>query len=135
MSIIVNGKAVLDSFDCQHCKNKIFNITLDETCVCKTCGSKYKLIDLKISNQQISAEFEFEGFCCLEQGYINKCNNMCPAPSMFCMIHSDESSIKKTKDSIKIAEDAVERERNKLDLIIKSKKTWIITNLSGIENE
>lgn len=135
MKVTISGRIMLDSMECHHCKAKIFGSNIDIVDVCETCGAKYELVNTNLSGKDVTAEFKFEGFNCLEQGYFDKCQNTCPAPFMYCKDHCNDAAIQKAENAIKSAEKTVQKEKDKLELIKKSKKTWMVTELSGINDE
>ena len=135
MNIHVKGNIVLDGIECRHCKNKVLGSVLESIGVCDNCGARYELLNTNLSNQKVTVEFKFEGFNCLEISFFSKCNNICPAPFMYCRSHSDDVSIKRAEGTVESAKKTVEKEKDKLNMIKESKKTWMVTKLSGIEDE
>jgi len=135
MSIHVKGKIMLDGVECQHCKNKILNGQLEDIHVCNSCGARYKLVRTNFTNGEPNMEYAFSGFNCIERNYFDKCNNTCPAPFMYCQYHCNDDSINKAKRAIDEAKSKVTDAESKLKAVEESKKTWMITELSGIDNE
>lgn len=135
MNIHVKGKIVLDGIKCQHCDTCVLNGSPDNTEICSSCGAKYKLINVNINNNKSNVEYTFVNFNCIDQNWSGKCNNICPTPYMYCQSHSDDDSIEKAEKSIEVAKTKVVEAEDKLKTIKKSKKTWMITELSGIKDE
>ena len=135
MNIHVKGKIVLEGIECQHCNNKILNGTLEDIHVCSSCGARYKGVATKLNNGEPTVEYTFTGFNCIEMNYFDKCNNTCPAPFMYCQYHCNDASIEKAKRVIEEAKNKVEEAKDKLKAVEESKKTWMITELSGINDE
>jgi hypothetical protein len=134
-NIHVRGRVMLDAVDCQHCNSKIFNSSLENIEVCESCGAKYKLVTVNMSDNEPKAEYTFSGFNCIDRTYFSQCNNTCPAPFMYCQYHCDDDSIKKAEKSIDDAKEKVVEAEEKLKAVKESKKTWMVTELSGISNE
>lgn len=135
MNIHVKGKVILEGVECHHCKNTILDSYILNTEICKSCGARYDLISTNVENNLIDAEYIFGGFNCMEQGWLEKCTNICPAPFMYCRQHSNDDSIKKAEREIEEAKGKVDQAKSKLDTIRESKKTWIVTKLSGMDND
>jgi rRNA maturation endonuclease Nob1 len=135
MNIHVKGKIVLDGIDCQHCNHKVLNGSLEETEICESCGARYKLVNVNINNNEPNSEYAFTGFNCIERGWLDKCHNTCPAPFMYCKYHSDDASIEKAKKAIDEAKCKVVEAEERLKVVEESKKTWMVTELSGINDE
>jgi len=135
MNIHIKGRIVLDGIDCRHCSKTIFNSSLENIMICNSCGARYELVNININNNEPLTEYTFTGFNCIEQSWLEKCTNTCPAPFMFCKNHSDDHNIKKAEESIKAAEEKVIEAEDKLKAIKESKKTWMVTELSGISDE
>jgi hypothetical protein len=138
MNVHVKGRIVLNGIDCQHCNRKIFNnvnSSMKDIEICESCGARYKLVNININNGEPSVEYTFTGFNCIEQGWLEKCTNTCPAPFMYCQNHSDDDSIKKAEKHIEEAKEKVTAAEDKLKSVKESKKTWMVTELSGIKNE
>jgi hypothetical protein len=135
MNIHVKGKITLNGAECQHCDNKILNKVLEDIHICNLCGAKYKVVNINLNNGEPGVEYTFIGFNCIEISYLNKCNNTCPAPFMYCQYHCNDESIRKTKRLIEEAKNKVKEAEDKLKAIKESKKTWMITELSGIDDK
>ena len=135
----VEGSILLNQVKCQHCDNNILGEAMVRETICKKCGAKYKLISVTTLHSdidnEIKAEYQFENFNCIQLEFFDKCKNTCPAPFMFCKDHTNDTFIKISENMIERAEIKLVESKEKLELIKKSKKNWMITELSGIDNE
>ena len=137
----VKGSILLKTTECQHCSHPVFSASeaMPKNTICKKCGAKYEIVEVKTlcgeKDNDIEVEYNFEDFNCLELGFFNSCKNTCPAPYMFCKGHSSDAFIDNIKTQISKAGTRVIELKDKLELIQKSKKNWMVTELSGIKNE
>ena len=131
MTFKVIGKIILELTQCLHCEYKLrFNIS-NKTERCNNCGASYKLINHSENNielSEVSCNYNFDSFMCK---YF-KCDNKCPLPFMFCVEHCDDKFIERIEYNIKMANSTIESNNEKIRLMKESKKTWMITKLSGI---
>jgi hypothetical protein len=131
----IKGTIMLESIDCANCGSKKSFGNLQDKHVCDDCGALYTLISSEIEESNIKAEYKFAGFSCMEIGWLEKCDNVCPTPYTYCEKHSSDFAIKKVEGEIETAEKKVNETKEKLKRIKESKKIWIISELSGIKDE
>ena len=133
--LTITGKINLLETTCIKCHCKIYGIKEPEKVKCANCGATYELTHTEAQAQQIFYEYDFIGFKCLHRDYLNFCDNLCPAPEMYCREHSEQKDIDKAEQTIKHIETRLDDAQRDLDRIEESKKTWIISDLSGVSIE
>ena len=123
MTFNVSGNIILDIVECCHCDKKI-RFSLERKCEnCITCGARYIQVECKSDNEIMNCIYDFNGFICK---YYN-CNNECPLSFMYCTEHCDDKFIISSENSIRDSLSRIENEKEKIKLIEKSKKTWLVT--------
>lgn len=136
MTVKCNGKIVLSDFTCIHCGHKSIFLDMKSAWHCAKCGAKYKLMGHTINNLgNIECEYNMNGFNCIQGSYTNKCDNVCPAPYMYCKEHSDKEHLERAKRAVSDAAKRVEDAKSNYKLVEESRKTWMITELSGMDDE
>lgn len=136
MSLQGRGKAIIYNFECAHCGYKDHSMEMKANWSCVKCGARYSLVShLVDANGEIDYEYDMVGFVCIQNDFMEKCDNQCPAPYMYCKVHSSEKHLERAKKSIDDAKRRVEDAKHKCKLVEESRKTWMITELSGIDNE
>ncbi len=130
MSIQVKGRIILDNFKCSHCSNSISS-TMIETVRCGDCRAVFKREEVNIDEASVEVSYTFTDFGCLNTG----CDEICPSPYMYCKTHSSEEEIEKHRKSLQYAKDRLDKELSKLDVMERSRKTWLIMELGGVEDE
>lgn len=118
---------------CAHCDNEIRVYGHSEEIKCPECGALYTLSKSEIGDGQAQYEYEFVGFNCIYNSFMDKCENMCPAPFMFCEEHVSDKFINEAERNIKSCEARLQESVERLDKMNESKKTWMIGKLSGID--
>lgn len=128
MTFEITGKIILELAQCLHCEYKFrFDIS-NNIERCNNCGASYKLIQYSTDTSEVLCSYKFDNFLCR---YF-KCDNKCPLPFMYCIEHCGTKYIGKVEDNIKYANSTIKSDREKINLMKESKKTWMITKLSGI---
>lgn len=94
------------------------------------CGALYD-VDIGEKDGEFWCEFNSAGFACIEYG----CENTCPTSQTYCREHCDDKAAENVNRAIKYHEQDVERQKEKLDLILESRKTWAVLDLSGVEED
>lgn len=133
------GKIVMMNTVCIKCNSTISIFSGDRSSTkCLSCGAFYskKLPPLSISDHsEVTIDYEFIEYRCMHSYFSDACTNVCPAQSMFCEGHSDDRSINYAIQDVSYCEARLLEAKEKLSLINESKKTWLIANISGINEK
>lgn len=132
MSLKISGKILLQDTACIKCDSIIKLYSKTDTVRCENCGAFYGSYNLNINEQEIEYTYDFSSFRCILSG-IKKCENICPAPFMFCKEHTTDECFEKVNSELKYSEKRIADIKEKLERMEESKKNWIIKELSGID--
>ncbi len=137
MSILVKGKLWMDELACIHCSNGVKVNLEDELSKCSDCGALYKIESKEVSKNEVIISCSFEGYGCIQHSFINikSCQSQCPSPYMFCETHSTEKCIEQQKEKLQSMGRDIDNQKSRLDLMEKSRATWLIMELSGINEK
>jgi len=102
---------------------------------CKECGAVYNLTERKLNDENVELDYDFAGFNCIHTTYDSTCSNACPAAQMYCKEHTSDESFESAKSSIGYAEKSLEAAKDVLEKMEESKKTWLIQEVSGIDED
>ena len=119
---------------CTECKYKIQFYNSFNNIRCNNCGAYYMVESKLIVNSGVEFMYNFIEFKCT-YSFMEPCLNVCPMPYMFCKSHITEECAKQIKSSYIYASNALQRSKDRLKRIQESKKTWVITRLSGIDEK
>jgi hypothetical protein len=120
---------------CIKCGTKIQCWSYRESIKCKCCGALYEIENKDVGDQEIEFTYKFLGFKCIYSSALDSCDNTCPAPQMFCKEHTSDDSFAAAKKSIEYAENRLELAKETLNQMEESKKTWLIQEVSGIDED
>lgn len=134
MEIKITGTVYFGQLDCPNCSSPIL-FNGDIQIKCKKCGAFMQVKSTKIVDYKMECILNYDGFVCINSAYQNTCFNVCPAEYMYCKEHCKQENIDDQKKRIKSAEEDLSEQKEKLKLIEASRKTWLITKLSGIDEE
>src|SRR5271157_6380239 len=88
MTLTVTGKLVMTSVDCEKCKYSCqLWLCPEKDFKCVSCGATYKVVSRVDNSHGVTLECEFLEFQCIFSTTIENCENVCPAPDMFCKKH------------------------------------------------
>lgn len=134
MSLKVVGKIYPQDVHCIKCSEQIKVYGKPDEMSC-SCGANYSILKANIVDQQVEMEYKFMGFVCIYSSYSSTCKNSCPAPNMFCKEHCSDEAIVSAKKDIEYAEQRVAQTKNKLASLEESKRTWLINQMSGLDEQ
>ena len=120
---------------CEKCRATIKIWTKSNKIKCRECGSLYELESSESGDQHINYVFSFVGFECIHSALSSACNNLCPAPGMFCKEHVSDESFKAIENSISYVAQRLVTAEATLEQMKESKKTWLIQEVSGINEQ
>jgi len=135
MTLQVTGKINMQNAECEKCGEIILSWVYSDIITCGTCGAIYNVSASTMEDQYIQYEFEFVEFQCMQKSIAESCNNYCPAPGMYCKEHTSDKAFKDANNSIRYSEERLATAKEKLELMEESKKTWLIQEMSGIEDD
>lgn len=123
---------------CVKCNSniKVYSYTNVGGIKCPDCGAYYQLLNQNNNAQpgiDINFTYEFVEFRCIYVSYLNPCDNVCPAPEMYCQEHTSDKFIEEVQKEIVSNDKRLKESKDKLDKVYESKKTWLIGKLSGID--
>lgn len=133
MTLQVIGKIEMQCPICEKCGTKIQVWKHADIIKCKECGALYELITSKLQEQHIDYEFNFTGFRCINTSSLEACDNICPAPGMYCREHTSDESFVAVRSSINYAVKRLANAKENLDKMKESRKIWLIQEVSGID--
>lgn len=134
MSLKVVGKIYPQDVHCIKCNDQIKIYGKPDEMACG-CGANYSILKAHIVDQQVEMEYKFMGFVCVQSGFNSNCKNPCPAPNMYCKEHCSDEAIASAKRDIEYAEQRMVQNKNKLASLEESKKTWLINQMSGLNEQ
>lgn len=137
MSIEIEGYFYFNTTKCQGCGADFTPKKVNAKIACPNCGASYKetIRNIDDSNGTLKMTCEFDGYSCTFSKYGERCSGKCPAPGMFCMTHCDDVIIEDIQKDIIYNDKKIEEAKARLQQIEESKKTWMITELSGLSEE
>ncbi|KKL96795.1 hypothetical protein LCGC14_1840890 [marine sediment metagenome] len=133
MTLQITGKISLQSPICEKCGENIMLWAYSENISCTECGAVYHVSKSELKDQYMEYEFDFVEFQCIQKSITESCQNVCPAPSMFCKEHTSDESFKEAKNAIQYAMNRVATTKEKLKKMEESKKIHLIQKVSGID--
>jgi len=95
----------------------------------------YEIESKDVGDHQIDFTYKFIGFKCVYSSALEGCDNTCPAPHMYCKEHTSDASFESARKSIQYAENRLELAKETLQQMEESKKTWLIQEVSGIDED
>ena len=134
MSLKLIGKIYVQDTNCIRCNAplKIYGKPDELSC---GCGAHYGILKAEIVEQQVEMEYAFMGFICIHSGFNQSCRVSCPAPNMYCKEHCSDKAIDSAKKDIEYSEQRTIQAKNKLVSLEESKKTWLISEMSGLNEQ
>lgn len=135
MTLIAVGKISMPNIMCEKCGMTMQMYNYQPMLKCPSCGSMYKLESSVIQEGNVEMTYEFTEFQCLHKTYSEQCKNKCPAPEMFCKEHTSEAAFEEANKSVKYYQDLLAGAEEKLRKMEESKKTWLIEEVSGINED
>jgi hypothetical protein len=136
MSLQVVGKINMQDCNCVKCSASMYIKARSDKLKCNNCGALYSLDNSELCDQHLEFDYNFEGFECLYEDYLDgSCGEICPAMKMYCKEHSGEKFQNMAKNNITYAEKKLEEAKNKLDNINESRRTWLIQEVSGLDED
>jgi len=135
VTLQVIGKIAMQDPTCEKCGTKIQIWKYTDTVKCKECGASYKLIVSELHDLHIDYEFEFAEFRCVNVTTFANCDNICPAPEMYCKEHVSDVSFDAVKSSINYAVKRLSDAKDNLERMEESKKIYLIQEVSGINGQ
>jgi hypothetical protein len=135
VTLQVIGKIAMQDPVCEKCSTKIPIWKRDNIIKCRECGAFYTIIDSELQDQHIDYSFNFVGFKCINITNFQGCDNICPAPGMYCREHVSDSNFITAKNSITYAIERLADAKENLKRMEESKKTWLIQEVSGIDEQ
>lgn len=140
MMTTFSGKYHMPAVTCLNCSVSISLFpcdSKDKITKCRSCGAMHKILNVAnpVSEEHIYIKIEYDTyeFSCIYDTYKQTCLKICPSPYMFCKDHSSKEEEEKTRKSISYAKTTQKNLEDKLITIKKSRKTWMIMELSGID--
>lgn len=135
LSLHIIGKIIMQDSMCIKCGTKIQSWVRSDTIRCKICGAIYEVEDSTVGDQTVEYTYKFVGFHCIHSSSLESCDNICPASHMYCKDHTSDSSFEAANNSIRYAEERLEIVKETLTQMEESKKTWLIQEVSGIDED
>ena len=142
MNLIVPIKMMYGDVDCLICSTGIKVRDKGDSLRCGDCGAHYSLIAENVYCDDPNLMYEFAGHMCLHNNTgINLtveerwCQEVCPTSRMYCKIHCADSYIDNARGGVSYSKGRVARAEELLDTLEESKKTWLIKELSGIDED
>lgn len=135
MTLTAIGKISMPNLMCEKCGCAIQSYNYSESLKCSSCGAIYETSGAEIKDGAVEIVYEFLAFQCLHATYNNPCKNVCPAPEMYCKEHTSDSAFDDANKNIKYYEDLMTAAQDKLHKMEESKKTWLITEVSGLNED
>lgn len=120
---------------CEKCGIEIQIWKRADTIRCKNCGALYDIISSELQDQHIDYVFNFIEFRCINVAALKDCDNACPAPGMYCKEHVSDTSFTSVRSSISYATQRLADAKEILERMEESKKTWLIQEVSGIDEQ
>lgn len=103
---------------------------------CSECGAHYELKEEDSLEGHIDYTFEYTGFRCIhKKSFSDPCQNTCPGPAMFCKEHITDKYFDKISEEISYAEQRLEEVKEELSKMNESKRIWLISEMSGIDEQ
>jgi hypothetical protein len=134
MTLTITGKISMHSTICEKCGSTIPLYTCPNTIRCYSCGATYKVTTTELKDQYVEFTFDFIEFQCLHSGLDSNCSNVCPAPEMYCRLHTSDDAFKDANTTIVYCEDRLALAKDKLQRMEESKKIYLIEDVSGIND-
>jgi hypothetical protein len=135
MTLTAIGKINIPSIMCEKCGCAIQMYSYQTEIKCAACGSTYELISSAIQEGNVEMVYEFAEFQCMHKTYSEQCPNKCPAPEMYCKQHTSDEAFKDACSSVKYCKERLAEAEDKLNRMEESKKTWLIEEVSGINED
>jgi len=131
------GKLTLPNFNCVNCGNQgVFELRVCKKWRCGGCGARYVLISYFLDDDdEVKIEYKMSGFTCMKNSYLDKCDNECPSTNMYCKDHSTEMDLQKALEAVSYAKKRVSEAELEYKRVEESRKAWLISGLSGIDEE
>jgi len=131
----VIGKIAMQDAQCIKCSESMKLYARSDVLRCDNCGSFYEQVGQQPGDQHIEFTYDFKNYRCTHTTYMDKCENECPAPYMYCLEHLKEENFNEAKRIIVSAEERVEHSKEILSRMEEAKKTWLIKEVSGIDDQ
>jgi len=135
MTLIAVGKINIPNVMCEKCGSSIQMHAYQAVVKCSTCGSTYELASSEIKEGNVEMTFEFAEFQCMHKTYSEQCQNKCPASEMYCKKHTSDEAFKDAHNSVSYYREYLAEAEDKLNRMEESKKTWLIEEVSGINED
>lgn len=121
--------------ECIKCGENIDTYSRSDVLRCDNCGATYESVAYQMGDQHVEFTYEFRAYKCMHSTLFDKCEAECPAPYMNCLEHLEEKHFNQAKSRIKDALEKVEQTKETLRRMEEAKKTWLIKEVSGIDED
>lgn len=132
MTITGMVKAFIPNFICDECSHPALK-SIQGVIVCYECGAQYHLQVFELDGAAIRYSYDRGGFSCMYNNSVLKCSESCPTSHMYCKTHCSEEEVGAIQADIKSMRIRAEYKQDKYDMMLSSRKTWAVIQLSGIE--
>lgn len=137
MSLSVIGKISMQSPECIKCGENIKLYARSNILRCESCGAFYEMQTQNLGDQHVEFTYDFKSYKCMNKVIFekDKCEEECPAPHMYCLNHLTDEHFTQARSGITYAEQRVEEAKDKVQRMEEAKKTWLIKEVSGIDDQ